>query len=54
MKKVVFLALLAAIVVACQPTENKTVSTVDSIAVEIDSIEFESAVQDTFATDLVN
>jgi uncharacterized protein YcfL len=54
MKKVAILALLAAIVIACQSTENKTVSTTDSTAIEADSMAFESAIQDTFTTDSVN
>lgn len=39
MKKVAILALLAAIIIACQSTENKTVSTTDST--ETDSMIFE-------------
>ena len=54
MKKVAILALLAAIVIACQPTENKTAPTTDSTATEVDSMEFEPVVQDIFTTDSAN
>ena len=54
MKKVAILVLLTATIVACQLTENKTVSTTDSTSIEVDSMEFEPIIQDTFTTEVVN
>lgn len=50
MKKVAALALLAIVMISCQSTENKTVSTTDSTSTVIDSV----SVQDTLTVDSVN
>ena len=50
MKKVVALALLAVVMISCQSTKNKTVSTTDSTSTVIDSV----SVQDTLTVDSVN